>query len=181
MYIGNSNVDRSQPFQLRLLYVLGILELMAFPLLGAGTFSMAPDEKRHGCNKSWGPMVCVWRYMEALEKQPPLKLTVRPLDLVGKAGCCFYTTGKVEGATPEIPNGSLGGGKLLLFAGLGWLTVQVVSYLYIANFPTAVPGGQDLEYPSSLLWCHEWCHRHLGLRGKTWTERGGSKSMLVPF
>ncbi|CAK9046717.1 unnamed protein product [Durusdinium trenchii] len=28
-----------------LLYVLGILELMAFPLLGAGTFSMAPDEK----------------------------------------------------------------------------------------------------------------------------------------
>ena len=29
----------------RLLYVLGILELMAFPLLGAGTFSMAPDEK----------------------------------------------------------------------------------------------------------------------------------------
>eukprot|EP00434_Breviolum_minutum_P009955 symbB.v1.2.008775.t1/scaffold514.1/size193457/1 len=34
-----------------LLYVLGILELMAFPLLGAGTFSMAPDEKRHGNNK----------------------------------------------------------------------------------------------------------------------------------
>ena len=30
---------------MRLLYVLGILELMAFPLLGAGTFSMAPDEK----------------------------------------------------------------------------------------------------------------------------------------
>ncbi|CAJ1431664.1 unnamed protein product [Effrenium voratum] len=28
-----------------LLYVLGLLELMAFPLLGAGTFSMAPDEK----------------------------------------------------------------------------------------------------------------------------------------
>ncbi|CAE7640616.1 unnamed protein product, partial [Symbiodinium microadriaticum] len=28
-----------------LLYVLGILELMAFPLLGAGTYSMSPDEK----------------------------------------------------------------------------------------------------------------------------------------
>ena len=37
----------------RLLYVLGILELMAFPLLGAGTFSMAPDEKILGAGGMW--------------------------------------------------------------------------------------------------------------------------------
>ena len=72
--------------------------------------------------------------------------------------------------------------KLLPLAG-PWLvdSASGVVLVSIANFPTAVPGGQDLEYPSSLLWCHEWCHCHLGLRGKTWTEPGGSKSMLVPF
>lgn len=82
---------------------------------------MAPDEKRHGNNKSWGPMVCVppeankspfkFGAWETILSEIGARHIFRSELLVsGKAGCCFYTTGKVEGATPEIPNGSLGGG-----------------------------------------------------------------------